>query len=63
MVIYKGGFMKKIICAVVMFICLYISVHTMFDLGYDTDTHEFWKIYLSFIIGASAAEIYQNKDI
>lgn len=55
--------MKKIICAVVMFICLYISVHTMFDLGYDTDTHEFWKIYLSFIIGASAAEIYQNKDI
>lgn len=55
--------MKKIICTVVMFICLYISVHTMFDLGYDTDTHEFWKIYLSFIIGASAAGIRQDNNI
>lgn len=55
--------MKKIICIVVIFICLYISVHTMFDLGYYTDTHEFWKIYLSFIIGAVATEIYHNKDI
>lgn len=55
--------MKKIICAVVMSICLYISVHTMFDLGYDTDTHEFWKIYLSFIIGASAAGIRRDNNI
>lgn len=63
MVIYKGGFMKKIICAVVMFICLYISVHTMFDLGYDTDTWEFWKVYLSLIICSCVARIYQDKDI
>lgn len=55
--------MKKIICTVVMFICLYISVHTMFDLGYDTDTHEFWKIYLSLIICSIVEGIYQNKDI
>lgn len=55
--------MKKIICAVVMFICLYISVHTMFDLGYYTDTCEFWKVYLSSIICSCVAGIYQNKDI
>lgn len=55
--------MKKIICTVVMWICIFISVQTMFDLGYGTDTHEFWKVYLSSIICSCVAGIYQNKDI
>ena len=63
MVIYKGGFMKKVICTVVMWTCIFISVYTMFDLGYGIDTWEFWKVYLSLIICSIVAGIYQNKDI
>lgn len=55
--------MRKVICAVVMFVCFYISIDTMFDLGYYTDTCEFWKVYLSSIICSCVAGIYQNKDI
>ena len=55
--------MKKVICTVVMWTCIFISVYTMFDLGYGIDTWEFWKVYLSLIICSIVAGIYQNKDI
>lgn len=53
--------MKKAICTVVMWACIFISVYTMFDLGYGTDTCEFWKVYLSLIICSCVAGIRQDN--